>query len=85
MTLRFAVLFNEVISALSGSFVLVEDSMTSVFHSIFRGTIIPGQCLFDFLIMESATEQIAEPFKPCHHTTRTNILHCVNKMQLSFS
>lgn len=37
MTLRFAVLFNEVIFALSGSFVLVEEIMASVFHSVFQG------------------------------------------------
>lgn len=46
---------------------------------------IPGQCLFRLLILGSIIEQIAKPFKPCHRTTRTNILHCPNKMQLNFS
>lgn len=38
MALRFTVLFNKVIFALSGSFVLVEG-MTSVFHSGFQETM----------------------------------------------
>lgn len=45
MALRFAVLFNEVIFALSGSFVLV-GGMTPVFHSVFRETMNTPTMLF---------------------------------------
>lgn len=80
MPLRFAVLFNEIISALSGSFVVVEG-MTSVFHSVFQETMNTQTMLFFHLFtMTSATEQTAKPFKLCHCTKITNILHHAKEM-----
>lgn len=79
MALRFSVLFNEVIFALSGAFVLV-DGMTSVFHLVFQETMnTQTRGFFNLLIMASATEQNAEPFKPCYCTKITNILHTTLK------
>lgn len=78
MALRFAVLFNEVIFVLSGSFVLVEV-MTSVFHSVFQETMDIQTIFFYLFIMASATEQTAEPFKPCYCTKITNIFYTVIK------
>lgn len=85
MALRFAVLFNEVIFALSGSFVLAVG-MTSVFHSVFQETVNAQTIIFfNLLIMASATEQTAEPFKPSYCTKITNILHCAKKTYWCFS
>lgn len=80
MPLRFAVLFNEVIFALSGSFVLVEG-MTSVFHLVFQGAVnTQKMCFFHLITMASTTEQTAELFKPFYSTKITNILHYAKKI-----